>query len=217
MKLSVYWCNSWTVFIWFHIFINLWEGKQSNCVVHLYAILLPFSHIIIILLPEILPFPLLEVTALSLISCCIVVGSGKQTGSVTTLGHCSTKSSVAMAWPAEVPRKITEIRHVVIAGFWPVRAAFYLKKRQGTCRDLSLLAILQTWRTQQLLKNDKRTTVPNNREKFSKQLTIIYYHLCPSLKCDEFSTQFYFSNVEGLASYLSRLTNETFAIRSRNW
>jgi len=53
-----------------------------------------------------------------------------------------------------------------------VNAAFYLKKRQGTCRDFSFLAILQTWRTQQL-KNHKRTTVPNNSENFSKQLTII--------------------------------------------
>ena len=111
----------------------------------------PFSHIIIIILPEILPFPPPEVTALSPISCCIVVGSGNETGwTVTPVGHGSTKSSGAMAWAAEVPKKITEIRHVVIVGFWPVSAVFYLKKRQGSCRDFLFLAIFQTWRTQWL-------------------------------------------------------------------
>ena len=52
-------------------------------------------------------------------------------------------------------------------------ATFCLKKRWGTCRDFSFLAILQTWRKQQL-KDDRITTVPNNSEKLSKQLTIIY-------------------------------------------
>ena len=39
-----------------------------------------------------------------------------------------------------------------------------------------------------------------------------YYHLHPSLKCDEFCAKFYFSNVNGLSGYVSLLTNETLAV-----
>ena len=41
---------------------------------------------------------------------------------------------------------------------------------------------------------------------------LFYYHLCPSMKCDEFCAKFYFSNVNGLCSRVSLLTNETLAV-----
>ena len=44
--------------------------------------------------------------------------------------------------------------------------------------------------------------------------TVHYYHLRPSLKCDEFSAKFYFSNVNSLFGYVSLLTNETLVVMS---
>ena len=44
------------------------------------------------------------------------------------------------------------------------------------------------------------------------RMIINYYHLHPSLKRDKFCVKFYFLNVNGLSSYVSILTNETWAV-----
>ena len=79
-------------------------------------------------MPDILPLFLAEATAPFSMCCCIVFGSGWQTDSETAQGHCSTKSSAAMAWAPEVPRKMT-CSHLHDSD--QLSAVFYLKKRHG--------------------------------------------------------------------------------------
>ena len=52
---------------------------------------------------------------------------------------------------------------------------------------------------------------------FCSSMKFLYYHLRPSLKRDEFCALLYFSNVDVFVWwYVSLLTNETFAVLSRN-
>ena len=117
-----------------------------NCVVHLSVILVPYLYLSIILLPNILRFPLPEVTALISRCCCIVVGLRRKTDSETALGNCSTRSSAATARAPEVPRKNAEKRHSHCR-ILTIECCFLLKENTAT-KDLLLLVTFRICRTQ---------------------------------------------------------------------